>query len=189
MEITETFLAANRQDWREWLAVNHQTKTEIWLLLERKPTPTLTYLDAVEEALCFGWIDGIAKVHSPAYRAQRFSPRKPKSNWTELNKERCRRLIKLGLMAESGLKTLPDLQEKFVIPQEVVACLKKDPVVWQHFQSFPALYQRVRLGNLLEKGKYYTAEECQLLLKNLLTQTAKGKMYGNWNDSGRLLDY
>jgi uncharacterized protein YdeI (YjbR/CyaY-like superfamily) len=189
MEITETFLAANRQDWREWLTVNHQAKTEIWLLLERKPAPTLTYLDAVEEALCFGWIDGIAKVQSPAYRAQRFSPRKAKSNWTELNKERCRRLIKLGLMTEAGLKTLPDLNEEFVIPTEVLADLKQDPTVWKQFNAFPDLYQRVRIGNLIEMYKYKKLDEYQIKLKNLLTQTAKGKMYGEWNDGGRLLNY
>ncbi len=189
MEITDTFLAANRQDWHEWLTANHRVKTEIWLLLERKTGPTLTYLDAVEEALCFGWIDGIAKVYSPEYRAQRFSPRKAKSNWTELNKERCRRLIKLGLMTEAGLKTLPDIEQKLEIPKEILADLKRDAIIWKQFQSFPTLYQRVRLGNLIEMHKNKKFVVYQTRLKNLLSQTAKGKMYGDWNDGGRLLNY
>jgi uncharacterized protein YdeI (YjbR/CyaY-like superfamily) len=101
MEVTEIFDAKTRRAWRAWLAEHHRSKSEIWLLL--RPVPgTLTYLDAVEEALCFGWIDGIAKRNETGASAQRFTPRRPKSTWTELNKERARRLL-----AAVGARTAP----------------------------------------------------------------------------------
>jgi uncharacterized protein YdeI (YjbR/CyaY-like superfamily) len=97
MNITNTIELKDRSAWRAWLDKYHQTLTEIWLLSDdRSEEPTLTYLDAVEEAICFGWIDGIQKRFSTYELAQRFTPRKRKSNWTELNKERARRLIRLG---------------------------------------------------------------------------------------------
>lgn len=82
---------------------------------DRADVPTVDYLDAVEEALCFGWIDSFAKRITPIERVQRFSPRRPKSNWTELHKARARRLIALGPMTNAGRATLPDLDAPFVL--------------------------------------------------------------------------
>jgi uncharacterized protein YdeI (YjbR/CyaY-like superfamily) len=85
-------------------------KREIWLVSYRKSTgkPSLRYVDAVEEALCFGWIDGLEKTIDSERYALRFSPRRPKSNWTETNKERARRLIAEGRMTEAGFASLPE---------------------------------------------------------------------------------
>jgi uncharacterized protein YdeI (YjbR/CyaY-like superfamily) len=86
MEITNTIKPKDRRGWRVWLEEHHHTLTEIWLLSDNRPEQsTLTYLDAVEEAICFGWIDGIQKRYSTHELAQRFTPRKQRSNWTELN--------------------------------------------------------------------------------------------------------
>jgi uncharacterized protein YdeI (YjbR/CyaY-like superfamily) len=116
MDITDTIKPKNRTEWRSWLDTHHQTLTEIWLLSDDlAEEPTVAYLDAVEEAICFGWIDGIQKRFSANELAQRFTPRKRRSNWTELNKERARRLIRLGLMTEAGSTTLPDLHVKFIV--------------------------------------------------------------------------
>ena len=83
-QITETYKPIDRAAWRAWLEQQHATANEIWLLLDDRPEePTVAYLDAVEEALCLGWIDSIQKRFSENERAQRFSPRKPRSNWTE----------------------------------------------------------------------------------------------------------
>jgi uncharacterized protein YdeI (YjbR/CyaY-like superfamily) len=129
MDITDTTKPRDRQEWRSWLQQNHQILTEIWLLsdvraaspLENRPEePTVTYLDAVEEAICFGWIDGIQKRYSTHELAQRFTPRKRRSNWTELNKERARRLIRLELMTEAGRATLPDLKIEFMVAEDIM---------------------------------------------------------------------
>ena len=109
MEIGETIYVITRDDFRKWLEMNHKTKKEIWLIKYKKATkkPSLNYVEAVEEALCFGWIDGLEKGMDSERYALRFSPRRPKSNWTETNKERARKLIAAGKMAEAGFATLP----------------------------------------------------------------------------------
>lgn len=109
MEIGETLYVINREDFRKWLEENHKSKKEIWLVQYKKATrkPSIDYVEAVEEALCFGWIDGLEKSMDTERYALRFSPRRPKSNWTETNKERARRLIAEGKMSESGFAALP----------------------------------------------------------------------------------
>ncbi len=187
MDITETVKPGNREAWREWLQANHQVSKEIWLLLDdREQLATVSYLDAVEEAICFGWIDGIQKRRNQFEKAQRFSPRKPKGNWTELNKARARRLIRLGLMTEAGLKTLPDLHASFTVPAYVKDALKQTPGAMKYFKTFPSLYVRVRVGYIDEMVK--KPVELEKRLSNFVKRTAEGKQFGNWNDGGRLED-
>ena len=115
MEIGETIYVTTGDEFRKWLLKNHQTKKEIWLIQYKKATkkPSINYVDAVEEALCFGWIDGLEKSMDAERYALRFSPRRLKSNWTETNKERARRMIAEGRMTEAGRATLPpDVQQK-----------------------------------------------------------------------------
>jgi len=109
MEIGETIYVTTGDEFREWLIQNHQTKKEIWLIQYKKATkkPSINYVDAVEEALCFGWIDGLQKSMDTERYALRFSPRRPKSNWTNTNKERARRMIAEGRMTAAGRATLP----------------------------------------------------------------------------------
>ena len=96
-------------DFRKWLIENHQIKKEIWLIQYKKATkkPSINYVEAVEEALCFGWIDGLEKSMDSERYALRFSPRRPKSNWTNTNKEHARKLIAEGRMTEAGRASLP----------------------------------------------------------------------------------
>ena len=109
MEIGETLYVTNRDDFRKWLIQNHKTKKEIWLVQYKKATrkPSINYVEAVEEAICFGWIDGFEKGMDAERYATRFSPRRPKSNWTNTNKERARRMIAEGRMAPAGRSILP----------------------------------------------------------------------------------
>jgi len=109
MEIGETLYVTNREDFRKWLEENHKSKKEIWLIQYKKATkkPSINYVEAVEESLCFGWIDNTQKSMDAERYATRFSPRRPKSKWTETNKERARRLITEGKMTEAGLASLP----------------------------------------------------------------------------------
>lgn len=97
MEIENLISVKSRGDLRIWLQENCKIEKFCWVLVSMKPTPDmLLYLDAVEEALCFGWIDGVKKKISETELAQRLSPRSKKSSWTELNKERVRRLESWG---------------------------------------------------------------------------------------------
>jgi uncharacterized protein YdeI (YjbR/CyaY-like superfamily) len=185
MDITNTIKPIDRTEWRTWLAQNHKTLTEIWVLSDDRPEyPTVEYLDAVEEALCFGWIDGIAKRYSSHELAQRFTPRKRRSNWTELNKARARRLIRLGLMTESGRATMPDLDTEFIVAEDILAALRAEPEVWTNYQTFPDLYRRIRIGYIEEMRK--NRSEFDRRLQNFVSKTAANKMFGNWQDGGRL---
>ena len=177
-----------RKEFRNWLEKNSSIKKECWVEVKRgKPVNNkyLWYLDAVEEALCFGWIDSITrKINNKTL--QRFSPRKKKSNWSELNKERVKRLIKLNLITKKGLKILPSFNE-FIVNREIKQALIKAKV-WKKFKLLPSLYQRIRLANLAfyKKHKY---DSYQKMLFHTIKTTKKNQTFGNWNDYGRLLNY
>lgn len=179
----------NRHDFRAWLQHHSTTEKECWIAAKRGKTPPLDalwYLDAVEEALCFGWIDSTVKMVN-GMAIQRFSPRRKGSQWTELNKERCRRLIKLGMMTEQGLQVCPDLNAEFTIHPDILTALKANPTAWNFFQSFPTLYQRVRIDNI--QRKQASEDLFDARLQKLISASERGKMIGEWNDGGRLLDY
>jgi uncharacterized protein YdeI (YjbR/CyaY-like superfamily) len=180
VSITETCSPANRAAWRVWLAKHHAEKREIWLLLprSRKPKIGLAYVDAVEEALCFGWIDGIAKTFDDTRTAQRFTPRRAKSNWTELNKERVRRLIAEGRMTPAGQAVLPNLDPgAFIIADDILIALKRDPVVWENFTQFSDLYKRVRVSYIEDMRKQ--PDEFTKRLNRLLHMTMQNKQFGD----------
>src|SRR5512135_901687 len=127
MEITKTLYITNRKDWRKWLREHYKTEKEIWLVYPRKETgkPRIGYNDAVEEALCFGWIDSIVKTLDKERTVQRFSPRKPKSKYSPANKERLRKLVKQRKVIKEIRDTLDDFaQEKFEIPEDVLEAIK-----------------------------------------------------------------
>ncbi|MCG5053792.1 MAG: YdeI/OmpD-associated family protein [Myxococcales bacterium] len=183
MDISNILDPGTRQAWRAWLEANHTRCVEIWLLLRRERPSRLTYLEAVEEALCFGWIDGLAKKHGNA-TAQRFTPRRPRSHWTELNKERARRLIAAGKMTEVGLQKLPDLSEREVqVPDDVRQRLEAEPGAWLFFQGCPPLYQRVRLG-YIEDVRKRDPKEFEKRLSHFVLKSGKRQLFGNWDDKG-----
>ena len=179
----------NRADFREWLRNNSDVEKECWIAVKRgktPPTDALWYLDAVEEALCFGWIDSTLK-NVDGIALQRFGPRSKSGRWTELNKERCRRLEKLGLMTDRGRAACPDLDVEFVIIPEITETFKATPVAWQNFNSFPSLYQRVRIDNI-QRNKA-SKEMFDSRLHKLIEASERNEMIGDWHDHGRLLDY
>lgn len=185
MEIGKTLRVTTRKAWRAWLEKNHAREKEIWLVYATKQSGKgrVPYSDAVEEALCFGWIDGIMKKIDANYFAQRFSPRRSsKSQLSETNKERVRRLIRGGLMTPAGMEKIRDrMSEKFVLPLDIIAALKRDPQTWKNFQRFPKWYQRVRVGWLDASRNH--AGVFQSRLRYFLKMTAQNKRYGQVNDS------
>lgn len=177
----------NRAEFRAWLEKHSKSEKECWLVLKRgKPTdPTLFYyLDAVEEALCFGWIDSTVKLIN-GQRMQRFSPRKENGLWTELNKERVRRLERMGLMTDEGRAVFPKT-DVFRMDTDIESALKKARC-FSRFRSFPPLYQRVKAYNL-SFYKKRDPDAYQRMLNHLIKETKKGNLFGEWNDYGRLTD-
>lgn len=149
MEIGKTLYVTDRKQWRKWLQKHHDSEFEIWLVYYRKGSDktSIPYNDAVEEALCFGWIDSVVKKFGEDGRVQRFSPRKPKSRWSEMNLERVRRLMDEGRMTSAGLAAVGDLlDQEFSIPADILEALRRDPEVWNNFQQFPHSYKRIRVG-------------------------------------------
>ena len=113
MEITNLLTFTERKQLREWFVQNQLSEKCCWVACNRSKTPkpdTLPYIDIVEEALCFGWIDSTNKRLPDGRLAQRLSPRRKGSHWTELNKERCRDLELRGLMTDAGRKVLKEKQ-------------------------------------------------------------------------------
>jgi hypothetical protein len=174
----------NRHEWRKWLSDHHNTENYCWLVTTKNHP--VSYLDAVEEALCFGWIDSTKKKYDDTQTGQRFSPRKKNSNWTELNKERVRRLDKLGLMTEAGKKVLPDMKaESFTIHESILAELRQDETLYTNFLALPELYVRIKIDNIqsvMDDEKLYHQR-----LDKFIEHTRMNKLYGQWNDDGRLL--
>src|SRR5437763_14224941 len=110
MEIGETLLVTSGQQWREWLAQHHTDRKEIWLIYYKKSSGKtgISYEESVEEALCFGWIDGMTKGIDEESYAGRFTPRRARSRWSESNRVRVVRLLREGRMTEAGLAVLPE---------------------------------------------------------------------------------
>lgn len=189
MKVNNLLTVKNRYEFREWLQENHEREKECWIFVKRgRPSDdeTFWYLDAVEEALCFGWIDSTNKIIEGQGRAQRFSPRRASSHWSELNKERCRRLEKLGLMTDAG-RAAVDLDEEFVIPEDILEIIESDPVLKKNIESFPPLYVRIRISNIERDRK--RKDVFEKALNNFIEKSRQGKIYGQWTDYGRLIDY
>ena len=189
MEMDHFIPVKSREELRFWLQENSTTEKFCWVLVSMTPkSNTLLYLDTVEEALCFGWIDGVKKKISEKGLAQRLSPRSKKSSWTELNKERVRRLEKLGLMTDEGRKVLPDMDYDFFrIDPVIEQRLNEEKQVYENFKAFPDLYKRVRIDTI--QSIKNQPELFESRLDKFIANTRENKMYGQWNDNGRLLDY
>lgn len=180
----------DRQSFREWLSANHDSASECWIILKRgRPdgSDMFWYLDAVEEAICFGWIDSTFSVVD-GVRAQRFSPRRKGSHWSELNKERARRLERLGLMTDAGRKVLPAMGPRSFRMDDEIRDVLRERRIWARFMAFPPLYRRVRVSNLVFM-RTVTPAAYPKALEHFLEETEKGRMYGQWDDYGRLSDH
>ncbi len=179
MEITETFYTAERSEWRQWLAENYKTAEEIWLVYPRKHSgkPRIRYNDAVEEALCFGWIDSINKKLDEDNTAQRFTPRKPRSGYSQTNKERLRRLVGQGKVLPEFLDKVNEvLAEPFLYPDDIKAALQANGQAWANFQIFSPSYQRIRIA-YVETGRKRPGE-FEKRLNNLIKKTEQNKQFG-----------
>jgi uncharacterized protein YdeI (YjbR/CyaY-like superfamily) len=155
----------SRAEWREWLQANHQTSAGVWLVTFKQGSAHyFSYAERVEEALCFGWVDSLARGLDDTRSMQLFTPRKPRSNWSGPNKERVARLTSAGLMAPAGQAmvdlaratgtwTALDDVEAGMEPDELAAALDAAPAARRHWDAFPPSARRMLLGWLVTARK------------------------------------
>jgi uncharacterized protein YdeI (YjbR/CyaY-like superfamily) len=166
--------AVNRQEWRTWLETNHNTQAGVWLAFYKKGTGkesvskrsvskrSVSYEEAVEEALCFGWIDGIRKGGDEERYYQRFTPRTSRSQWSEVNKRRAAKLYRQGLMTPAGLAKVdfpieqvdPDspIPPPSELPEPIARVLRENPPAWENLQGMSAS-NRQAYYNFLTRAK------------------------------------
>ncbi len=145
----KTLYVKNREEWRKWLEANFQTEKEIWLISPKKSSgkEAILYNDAVEEALCFGWIDSILKTLDEHHNVQRYSVRNPKSTYSQLNKERIIWLHKNDMIHSSVVDSIRFiLEEEYILPDYIIDEIKKDESAWKNFSSFSDSYKRIRIA-------------------------------------------
>jgi len=188
MELGKTLYITTRQKWRTWLAKNHNKEKEIWLVYYRKVSgkSRISYNVAVEEALCYGWIDSIIKSIDENSFAQRFTPRKPTSQLSELNKERIKRLIKQNQMTHIGLKAIqhvfnPKKEQKFIAPKEILSEIKKEPDAWKNFKKMPLWYKKIRIS-YIGSSEQQEKEIFEKRLSYFIKMTKQNKRFGCMKD-------
>lgn len=150
---------SNREEWRAWLEHHYATATGAWLVTWRRATgrPTLAYDAAVEEALCFGWIDGQAGTIDDERAKLYFSPRRAGSAWARSNKDRVARLIAEGRMRPAGLAVIEraksdgtwallDSVDRLEVPADLAAALDAHPPAREHWDAFPRSARQMLLG-------------------------------------------
>jgi uncharacterized protein YdeI (YjbR/CyaY-like superfamily) len=162
----------NRAEWRAWLAANHRKAGEVWLAHYKRASgkPTVSYEEAVEEALCFGWIDGKKRSIDAERYAYRYTPRNPKSAWSALNITRAKALNAAGKMHPAGLKAFEGHQKRKTpphptsLPENLQELFEKNKTAWTHFNEFSPGYKKLCIAWVASAKR----EETQLRRLNAL---------------------
>jgi uncharacterized protein YdeI (YjbR/CyaY-like superfamily) len=186
MGIRKTLYVTSREEWRAWLTKHYQSETEVWLIYYKKHTgrPRISYDQAVEEALCFGWIDSIVKRMDDQKFAQKFTPRRDSTRWSALNKQRLRKLIREGRMTEAGLAKIDlvmlgeEAEAKprtgdVDIPSFVKQALMANAKAWENFRNLAPSYRRHYIGWIMHAKKEETRERRLREAVALLEQNKK----------------
>jgi uncharacterized protein YdeI (YjbR/CyaY-like superfamily) len=180
----DTVVVEDRQEWREWLEEHHDDVSEIWLVFYKRHTGinTLSYDDAVEEAICFGWIDSLIRRLDDDRYARKFTPRKADSKWSTINRRRYADLLARGLLTEPGRARPPtghsgDAKKVSAtkIPSYIKERLKTNPQAWQNFQQLAPSYRRNYIGWIDSAKRPQTREK---RLQEALELLAAGEKLG-----------
>ncbi|MCX6815024.1 MAG: YdeI/OmpD-associated family protein [Candidatus Aenigmarchaeota archaeon] len=160
-----TLYLKDRHEWRAWLEKNHSTAKEAWVVFYKKHTGKkgAPYLDVLEEALCFGWIDGPLKRIDDEKHAIKFTPRRKHSVWAESNIERAKRMIRLGKMTPAGLEKFKGHESRKVpkvipMPEDLENALKKNRKAWENFQKFAPSHRKHYFWWIISSKKPETRE-------------------------------
>lgn len=176
-ERMKTFYTHDRKAWRTWLSENFETETEIWLVFPTKESgeKALAYNDAVEEALCFGWIDGRAGTLDSKHSIRRFTPRRKRSEYSRPNVERLIHLNELGLIHPAVRESiLPVICAEYVFPSDIMDFIREDPETYINFSRFSPPYQRIRIAYIDAARK--RPDEFKKRLENFLKKTKENKL-------------
>ena len=174
----------SRREWRKWLGKHYDSKSEIWLVFHKRHTgiTSIGYNDAVEEALCFGWIDSTIRRLDDARYVRKFTPRRANSKWSTINRRRYADLKSRGLLAAPGIKRAPtsrsgDAPRPSVSapPSYIEETLKTVPRAWQYFKELAPSYQRAYVGWIESAKREETREK---RLREALGLLAAGKKLG-----------
>ena len=170
-----------RKEWREWLTRNFETANNIWFVFPNKCSGKkgILYNDAVEEALCFGWIDSTVRAWDKDHKIQRFTPRRPRSAYSQSNKERLAWLSERGMIHpkfEDEVRAI--LSEPFVFPGDIIERLKEDAAVWENYERFSNSYKRIRIAYIEAARVRY--DEFEKRLNNFIAKTRDGKMVAGY---------
>jgi uncharacterized protein YdeI (YjbR/CyaY-like superfamily) len=185
MEPKETLYFTNREDWRVWLEKNYDKKKEVWLIYYKKHTgiPTIPYDDAVEEALCFGWIDSTLKRIDDEKHMQRYTPRNLRSIWSKNNIARVKKMVKEGKMTKAGLEKYeygmennlqaPDTDKDIQVPDDFEAALKKEKKAYENFYNLAPSYKIMYIYWIISAKKEETRKRRIKKAVQLLKESKK----------------
>lgn len=177
MKTKETFYTSDRQEWRNWLAEHFETKSEIWFVFPSVDSgePSLSYNDAVEEALCFGWIDSTTGHIDEKHGIRRFTPRKNFSYYSRPNIERLIWLDGQGMIHPKVRPTVAEIIEaEYVFPEDILDAIRADETTWENYQGFSDSYKRIRVAYIEASRK--RPEEFEKRLKSFLAKTRENKL-------------
>jgi uncharacterized protein YdeI (YjbR/CyaY-like superfamily) len=166
-----------RIEWRNWLFTNFNKKTEVWLVYPKKSSgkTRILYNDAVEDALCFGWIDSTVKVLDKDHYRQRFTPRNPGSEYSQSNKERLKWLMENKMIHRSIEEEIKSIITKaFVFPSDIIDVIKQDRAAWKNYKTFSDSYKRIRIAYI--NGARNRPDEFKKRLSNFISKTKKNKL-------------
>jgi uncharacterized protein YdeI (YjbR/CyaY-like superfamily) len=177
MNIKKTLYVTNGKDWRKWIEKNFDKEKEIWLVYPKKSSgkKRILYNDAVEEALCFDWIDSTIKSLDEDNSIQRFSPRNSRSTYSQQNKERIKWLVEHDLIHSSILEKAKQIaSEKYIFPKDIIEAIKKNKIAWKNYTIFSESYKRIRVAYIDSARK--RPEEFQKRLSNFIRKTKDNKL-------------
>jgi uncharacterized protein YdeI (YjbR/CyaY-like superfamily) len=181
----KTFYAKTQKDWRKWLDKNHASEKSVWLIMYKKESgvPSVYYPEAVDEALCFGWIDSKPNKRDDESFYQFFSKRNPKSNWSKVNKDKVAKLLAQKLIMPAGLESIEvakkngtwtalDEVENITIPEDLQLRFDKNKTAYKHWEAFPRSTKKGILEWILNAKKPETRlkridETIELAAKNI----------------------
>lgn len=177
----------SQEEWSEWLEVNHDLSNGIWLAMYKKGSgmPTVVYAEALDEALCYGWIDGQLKSGDEKYYLQRFTPRRAHSTWSRRNIGHVERLEKAGKMKPSGWKVIEsakadgrwqnayDSQRNMTVPQELMSELVKVPTSLAFFESLNKVNRYAIIWRIQSAKSQEIREKRMAIILNMLAKGEK----------------
>lgn len=186
----ETYCPKSQSDWREWLEKNHHSKQSVWLVYFKSSTkmPSLTWSEAVDEALCFGWIDSTKKTIDDERYMQYFSRRKPNSNWSRINKEKVAALVDQGLMTKAGLESIEkakkngswnllDDVEALVVPEDLRTALSNSKGSMEYFDGLSKSDKKILLYWVVSAKRSETRQKRILEIAECGSENLKPKQF------------